>query len=104
MAAVLTDEELLAFFSPEDFGEEALLYLGTAEPSPVLGIFDNSDVGVSPGTTLDVGSSGPTFTLRTSDARDARQRDRLEVAGKRYEIADRDDDGTGVTVLRIFEL
>lgn len=100
MVAVLTDEDLLAFVDPLAFGEEAILPGG----GTVCGVFFDPTTDASPGTPAEIPSAEPSLTIRTADAHDIRQRDRLEIRGAPYEVEKRVDGPEGLTVLRLFAL
>jgi hypothetical protein len=100
MAAVLPDEDLLAFVDPRDFGEEVILPGGTA----VFGIFDEPGAGLEPGTSVEVSTTSPKLTLRVADAGDLRQGGTVEILGRRFEVVSRDDDAAGFAVMPLFEI
>lgn len=101
--AVETESERLAFFDPEEFGVEAVARPGQAGEFSLPGIFDSAHTSSDAGAGVEVSSYAPTFTCRTSDAGGLGQRDFIEIEGARFEVADVEPDGTGVTILVLWK-
>lgn len=109
---VETDNDLLIFLNPDEFGVEAS-YVSrdpAVEPKDISGQFDDEGSNWNPnrwnGTQFQmqmgasVTSSGPTFLCRTSDLnRGGRKGEKLTIKGQEYRIEDKRPDGTGLTLL-----
>lgn len=92
--SIETDVDRAVFFDTDDFGVEA-----TINGLPVDGIFDDAYEDV-----LNVGSSDPAFTCRTSDVSSVVEADPVIIGGVTYKVAGQPQpDGTGVTVLPLEE-
>jgi len=99
-----SNADRLAFFNPEEFGVTATITSSSSgSESDVVGIFDsnylNLDLGSSSVTTSDL-----QFMCRTMDVSAFTQGDTLVLNGTTYEITDVQEDGTGVTVLKLHKV
>ncbi|MBR1031974.1 MULTISPECIES: hypothetical protein [Bradyrhizobium] len=108
---VETDNDLLIFLNPDEFGVEAS-YVSrdpAVEPKDIPGQFDDEGSNWNPnrwnGTQFQmqmgasVTSSGPTFLCRTSDLnKGGRKGEKLTIKGQEYRIEDKRPDGTGLTL------
>ena len=99
-----SNADRLSFFNPQEFGVSVKLTSSSSGvESDVYGIFDsqyfNLDLGVSA-----VSSSDLQFTCRTADVCDYTQGDQLTLNSVTYEIIDVQEDGTGITVLKLHKV
>ncbi|CCD94677.1 hypothetical protein BRAO375_3660071 [Bradyrhizobium sp. ORS 375] len=110
--SVESDDDLLTFLNPDEFGVEAVYVSrdSAIEPKPVVGIFDDEGSNWNPsrwsGTEYQlqmgasVTSSGPTFLCRTSDLlKGGRKGEKLTIKGQEYRIEDKRPDGSGLSML-----
>ncbi|KRR21705.1 head-tail joining protein [Bradyrhizobium retamae] len=109
---VETEDDLLIFLNPDEFGVEAS-YVSRedgAEPKTVPGMFDDEGSNWNPnrwtGTEFQmqmgahVESTGPTFQCRTADLhKGGRKGEKLTIKGTEYRIEGKRPDGTGMTLL-----
>ncbi|MGJ4942479.1 head-tail joining protein [Bradyrhizobium sp. SZCCHNR1045] len=114
---VESDDDLLIFLNPDEFGVEAVYVSrdATVEPKPIPGHFDDEGSNWNPsrwnGTEYQmqmgasITSSGPTFLCRTSDLlKGGRKGEKLTIkdrsgAEQEYRIEDKRPDGTGLSLL-----
>lgn len=103
---VESDTDRLAFLNVAEFGSEVILYPNTANEASISGIYDNEHYEVDNGLSV-VSSSEPQLQVRTSDVSGVAQDDALNVTDQvtglteSFTVADIQDDGTGITVLRL---
>lgn len=90
--AVESDADRLAFLV--DFGVSATFGVDT-----VTGLFDNEYISVFTGDVVDVESSSPAFTCRTSDVPSISHGYTLTVNATAYTVHGVQPDGEGFTVL-----
>jgi hypothetical protein len=108
---VETEEDLLIFLNPDEFGVEAQYQSREegAEPKTIPGQFDNKGSNWNPnrwtGTQYQqqmgasVTSSGPTFQCRTIDVyKGGRRNETFVISGSKYRVDDKRPDGTGMTI------
>jgi hypothetical protein len=109
---VETDEDLLIFLNPDEFGVVAKYQSRDAgsEPKDIPGQFDDKGSNWNPsrwtGTQYQqqmgasVTSSAPTFQCRTMDLfKGGRRNETLIIKDQSYRIEDKRQDGTGMTLL-----
>jgi hypothetical protein len=95
----MIDEDLGAFFSPEDFGITATWRAGgTGAGVFVDGIFDSGHTSPSL-SVLGVEDKEITFRCASADIPGAQQGDALIVDGTTYRVRSARPDGTGATIL-----
>lgn len=96
-----SNADKLAFFNTQEFGVTSKI---TSDSSgiecDVVGIFDNQYLNLDLGAGS-VSTSELQFMCRTSDVSHVTQGDKLELDGVNYEITDLQNDGTGMTVLKL---
>lgn len=85
-------EDLSQFLDAADFGTEAVLNDGERFNC----IFDADYV-----EALGMASSGPQALCRSIDVAGAKRDDRFEVAGSLFRVVNIEQDGTGMTVVRL---
>ncbi|WP_047308786.1 head-tail joining protein [Rhodopseudomonas palustris] len=109
---VETEQDLLVFLNPDEFGVEAQ-YVSRdpdIEPKTVPGHFDDEGSNWNPnrwiGTEFQqqagasITATGPTFLCRTVDLLNGgRKGEKLTIKGTVYRIHDKRPDGTGMTLL-----
>lgn len=86
-------EDMDVFFSTDEFAHQAVLN-GRALMGIFTDAFERLDVGA-----IGMSSVQPALTVPTADVPDLVEGLPLEVAGKRYTVAEHQPDGTGVSLL-----
>lgn len=91
------------FLNPVEHGEEAFFFSAFKNTIyKINGIFDKKYYEVSSQGEAGVESTNPMFKVASSNLRFPQdQNDYVRVRGKRYRILFRDNDGTGITKLKL---
>ena len=103
---VESEADRLSFLNVAEFGSVVTLFPNTVNEVTISGIFDNEHYEVDNGLSV-VSSSEPQLQVRTSDVSGVGQDDALNVTDQvngvtsSYTVADIQDDGTGITILRL---
>ena len=96
-----SNADKLAFFNLNEFGVTSKITSNSSGgESDVVGIFDSQFLSLDLGAGS-VSTSELQFTCRTCDVSNYTQGDRLTLEGVGYEITDVQNDGTGMTVLKL---
>ena len=113
-----TDDELLVFVDPRDFGTRLVLHLArSGEMRGTLGVFDENHAGFDPNrwpgsqyqmqSGAKFSSAGPQIQVRSAAVKGVRLKDvaEIEVDGEMqvFRVQDIQGDGRGMTVLILIE-
>ena len=96
MAGAFLTDDLSDLFQTDDFASAA-----TFSGSTINVIFDAEFVGVDTGGEVQVESSSPVCYVATSDVAAAAHGSTIAIGGVTYTVTGREDDNTGVTMLRL---
>lgn len=89
----MLQDDLSAFFDPQHFAQAVVLGGKT-----IMGIFDDA-VDVTSVGSLGMAGTRPVVTLPSADVPTQVVGQQLQVAGRHFEVAEADPDGTGCTKL-----
>lgn len=92
------EADLDSFLNTSEFAETATYTVYGGSAASISVIFDNTGNVINP-ATLEVESSGPKVTCKTSDVENASNRDTVVIASITYYVTKVEHDGTGMSVL-----
>ena len=96
MAGAFLTDDLTDLFQADDFASAA-----TFSGSTINVILDREYLGVDVGGEVEVESSPPACFVKTSDVAAAAHGSTIAIDGVTYTVTSREDDNTGVTMLRL---
>ena len=96
MAGAFLTDDLSDLFQTDDFASAA-----TFAGSTINVIFDAEFVGVDVGGEVQVESSSPICYAATSSVSSAAHGSTIAIGGVTYTVTGREDDNTGVSMLRL---
>ena len=96
MAGAFLTDDLTDLFQADDFASAA-----TFGGSTINVIFDREYLGVDVGGEVEVESNSPILYAATTDVAAAVHGSTIAIGGVTYTVIGREDDNTGVTMLRL---
>ncbi len=96
--ALETAQDLAGFFDTDAHGETATITIN-GSGSSISVIFNNEYFGIAPDIGVEIESTSPVVTGRSSDMTNVENGDTITISGVTYNIVNVQPDGQGITQL-----